>query len=312
MVLEPTDETCNFSRLSLRDEEPRENQLEVNHNCLQQQHQPEKADSALNQKQRTSSYLRAQSCIDDESEQRRQQRRETLQLQRHYITGQRQTSINGSTRSGSFGSFSLYDRSTICYRITDELILPQFSARDVVLRRCKQSEPLPFEEVYSETTLRRCRKIGEGVYSEVFMNKSASGRPIVLKVIPIDGEQIVNGEHQKNFDEILSEIVIAQELSNLRAGSNDNPANAAGQYMTSGFVEVVNVHCVKGRYPQHLIDLWELYRENKDSENDHPEIFDEDQVYIVFELANGGDDLEAFEFRNALQAYSAFLQVSTL
>lgn len=309
LVLEPTDETCNLSRLSLRDEDSRENQFEVNHNCLQQQQA--KADPARQQQHqqlRTSSYLRAQSCIDEESDQRRQ-RRETGQLQRHYITGQRKTSVNGSTRSSSFGSFSLYDRSTICYRITDELILPQFSARDVVLRRCKQSEPLPFDDVYSESTLRRCRKIGEGVYSEVFMNKTASGRPIVLKIIPIDGDLLVNGEHQKNFDEILSEIVISQELSNLRTGINDKPAVTA-QYMTGGFVEVVNVHCVKGRYPQHLIDLWELYRENKDSENDHPEIFDDEQLFIVFELANGGQDLEAFEFRNALQSYSAFLQVA--
>lgn len=70
------------------------------------------------------------------------------------------------------------------------------------------------------------------------------------------------------------------------------------------------VCCVQGRYPDHLIDLWELYRDNCGTENDHPEIFPDDQLYLIFELANGGQDLEAFTFQNALQSYSAFIQVN--
>lgn len=31
----------------------------------------------------------------------------------------------------------------------------------------------------------------------------------VMKVIPIEGDLIVNGEKQKKFEEILSEVVIA-------------------------------------------------------------------------------------------------------
>lgn len=107
--------------------------------------------------------------------------------------------------------------------------------------------------------------------------------------------------HKKKFDEILSEIVIALQLSSLR---NDK------EYMTSSFAEVIRVRCVQGRYPSHLVDLWELYRDNYQTENDHPEIFNEDQLYIVFELAYGGQDLEAFQFTNALQAKSTFQQTA--
>lgn len=179
-----------------------------------------------------------------------------------------------------------------------------FDVSDVVLRLCKQSAPLPFDQVYAnDAELRHCRKIGEGVYSEVFMNKCAdTGHPKVLKIVPIEGKFCVNGEPQKKFHEILSEIVIATELSNLR--------NGRGQFMTDGFVELLQVRCVQGRYPEQLIELWELYQENCGTENDHPGIFDEDQLFIVFELANVGQDLEAFQLQNALQAYSAFLQVS--
>lgn len=69
------------------------------------------------------------------------------------------------------------------------------------------------------------------------------------------------------------------------------------------------VHCVRGCYPEHLIDLWELYRDNYGTENDHPEIFSNDQLYIVLELANSGQDLEAFKFKSAEQSYSVFVQV---
>lgn len=31
-----------------------------------------------------------------------------------------------------------------------------------------------------------------------------------MKVIPIEGDQMVNGEKQKKFEEILTEIVIAE------------------------------------------------------------------------------------------------------
>ena len=93
------------------------------------------------------------------------------------------------------------------------------------------------------------------------------------------------------------------ELSGLRNGSVN---------VTDGFVNVKRVTCVKGVYPQHLIEEWEIYNDSclRGSENDHPEIFGEDQLYIVFELCNAGIDLEAFQFKQAEEALSVFLQVS--
>lgn len=152
--------------------------------------------------------------------------------------------------------------------------------------------------------LPNCCKIGEGVYGEVFMYKCpTTHQPIVLKIIPIEGDLLINGEPQKRFDEILQEIVISMELSGMRN---------AKDYATHGFVNVKQVTCVKGSYPEHLIDEWELYRDNRveGSDNDHPGVFPYDQLYVVFELCNGGKDLEAFVFNNAEEAQSVFLQVS--
>lgn len=118
-------------------------------------------------------------------------------------------------------------------RCTTEIdLVNQLNPRDIVLRRCRQTKPLDFDDIYCENNLKNCRKIGEGVYGEVFMNKNPSGEAVVLKIIPIEGNIEVNGEPQKKFDEILAEIVIAMELSNLRNGKDS---------MTNGFVEVLNV-----------------------------------------------------------------------
>lgn len=45
------------------------------------------------------------------------------------------------------------------------------------------------------------------------------------------------------------------------------------------------------------------------SDNDSPKIFRDDQLYIILELNNGGEDLESFEFNNAQQTLSVFKQV---
>jgi serine/threonine-protein kinase haspin len=149
-------------------------------------------------------------------------------------------------------------------------------------------------------TLPKCRKIGEGVYGEVFLNEGTKSS-FVLKIIPIEGEREVNGSQQKKFDEILQEVIISQELSALR---NDKENRSAG------FVEVLSAHCVEGRYPDHLCALWKEYRDNRGTENDDPkEVFSDDQLYVVFELANCGLDLEAYQFKNAEQSYSVFKQV---
>lgn len=51
------------------------------------------------------------------------------------------------------------------------------------------------------------KKIGEGAYGEVFYNKE---RDTVSKIMPIEGRVAINGEAQKNYEEVLSEILVAR------------------------------------------------------------------------------------------------------
>lgn len=79
---------------------------------------------------------------------------------------------------------------------------------------------------------------------------------------------------------------------------------------TNAFNEVQRIKCVQGSYPQRLLDLWDLFEEVQGSENDCPEIFPSNQLFIILQLANGGRDLESFVFNNAMQAYAMFEQVN--
>lgn len=81
------------------------------------------------------------------------------------------------------------------------------------------------------------------------------------------------------------------------------------QYNTKAFVEVRNVRCVMGKYPEKLVELWKIYDEEKTSDNDSPSMFENDQLYIVFELSHGGQDLEAFIFQNSIETIALFMQV---
>lgn len=101
---------------------------------------------------------------------------------------------------------------------------------------------------------KKWKKIGEGVYGEVFSYNYYKGN-VVVKVMPVEGENYVNNERQKFMFEVYSEILIATELNKL---SDDNNWN-----QTSSFCKLKSISCVQGKYPKHLIKLWEQYNEDK-------------------------------------------------
>lgn len=66
---------------------------------------------------------------------------------------------------------------------------------------------------------------------------------------------------------------------------------------------------VKGKYPQHMIKLWDDFDALKESENEHPEVFPDSQLFIVLELKFAGTDMSQFRFVNAEQSFYALKQV---
>lgn len=161
------------------------------------------------------------------------------------------------------------------------------SDAEKVYRECNQEGPVPFSSCLSTEKLECCEKIGEGVFGEVFQT-IANCTPVALKIIAIEGPDLINGAHQKTFEEILPEIIISKELSLL----SDEVCNR-----TEGFIGLNSVHCVQGPYPPLLLKAWDHYNSTKGSANDRPDFFKEDQLFIVLEFEFGGIDLEQMRKR---------------
>ncbi|XP_028643063.1 serine/threonine-protein kinase haspin [Grammomys surdaster] len=156
------------------------------------------------------------------------------------------------------------------------------SYAEKVYGECNQEGPVPFSDCLSAEKLEHCEKIGEGVFGEVFQVFNDQ-TPVALKIIAVEGLDLVNGSHQKTFEEILPEIIISKELSLL---SNEV------YNCTEGFIGLNSVHCVQGLYPPLLLKAWDHYNTAKGSANDRPDFFQEDQLFIILEFEFGGVDLE--------------------
>ncbi|KAK6174323.1 hypothetical protein SNE40_017626 [Patella caerulea] len=172
------------------------------------------------------------------------------------------------------------------------------SPKSKILSQCREQRIVSFTDCIPLKMLNECTKIGEGVYGEVF-RAFRNGKSVAIKIVPIEGDFLVNDEKQKTFPEVLPEVLISIELSELRHNK---------QTKTENFCQVNSVCCVKGAYPKQLLKQWDDYNEKSRSENDRPDKFDANQLFIVFEFADGGCDLESFKFDNPLEAKSVLQQ----
>ncbi|XP_034713945.1 serine/threonine-protein kinase haspin isoform X1 [Etheostoma cragini] len=167
--------------------------------------------------------------------------------------------------------------STVAFEDAD------LSDAEKVYAECGQQCPLPWEECILPHRMKRCVKIGEGTFGEVFSTTNASGDTVALKIIPVEGSEKVNGEDQKTLGEILHEIIISKELSSLKEKL---------QNKTHGFIGLNDLHCVQGCYPPDFLNAWDIFDQQKGSENDRPDFFEKDQLFIILEFEFGGVDLE--------------------
>ncbi|XP_078443477.1 protein kinase superfamily protein isoform X2 [Wolffia australiana] len=175
------------------------------------------------------------------------------------------------------------------------------SSFEQLLMVCRQSTPFTLPEVISQY----CNpdsliKIGEGTYGEAFRAGSA-----VCKIVPIDGDQLVNGEIQKKSEEVIEEVLLSMTLNDLREKENEERENACNI-----FIETKELRVCHGNYGSALINAWEDWDAKHVSENDHPKDFSENQRYVVFVLADGGRDLESFVLFNFEEARSLLVQVT--
>ncbi|XP_072526162.1 uncharacterized protein haspin [Salminus brasiliensis] len=177
------------------------------------------------------------------------------------------------------------------------------SDAEKVYQECQQDGPLSFEDCIPPEQMKCCTKIGEGTFGEVFSTINSSSQTVALKIIPVEGSEKVNGEVQKTFGEILHEIIISKELSSLDSKENNK---------TNGFIGLNNLHCVQGCYPSALLKAWDKFDQEKTSENDRPDFFSKEQLFVILEFEFGGSDLENMngKLTSMAQAKSLLHQVT--
>ncbi|KAM9033637.1 serine/threonine-protein kinase haspin-like [Sarcophilus harrisii] len=217
------------------------------------------------------------------------QRRASLSFHKKKMVAELQPpgSPGGSLLLDSFGlpGGTSWQTSSM-YMLTPNKSLPvaelMLSDAEKVYRECQQEGPLAFGHYLSPDRIKSCEKIGEGVFGEVFRTV-VENRLTALKVIAIEGEELVNGSPQKTFGEILPEIIISKELSLL---SEEAPNR------TEGFIGLYAARCVQGAYPEALLQAWDSFHSRQGSENQRPDFFGPGQLYVVLEFEFGGVDLE--------------------
>ncbi|KAL8241661.1 hypothetical protein R6Q59_011963 [Mikania micrantha] len=165
-----------------------------------------------------------------------------------------------------------------------------------LLKICGQSSPLTFSDVISEHCI---AKVGEGTYGEVLI----AGQT-VCKIVPFDGDSLVNGEIQKKAEELLEEVMLSLTLNELRG--NDTLI----QNVCPTFIQTLSLRVCDGPYDDAMIRAWEEWDKKHFSGNDNPIDFAENQRFVVFVQEYGGQDLERFVLLNFKEACSLLVQVT--
>jgi hypothetical protein len=81
-----------------------------------------------------------------------------------------------------------------------------------LLALCSEQQVISFHQLQIEyAKLSNIKKIGEATFSEVF-NVTAGRARGAMKVLPFDGDLLVNGEKQQSLQDVYQEVNITRVL----------------------------------------------------------------------------------------------------
>lgn len=145
-----------------------------------------------------------------------------------------------------------------------------------------------------------CVKLGEGAFADVFKftakdaveaSKLENYGGLVCKVIPFNLEN-------SGSDDIADLESVSREVRTLFALDP-----------LPGFVRCRGAHVVSGKYPDILLDAFNLYKTTNtvDAVNPDPSTaFPPDQMYVIIEMNDAGSPICKFKSLSAFQAFDTF------
>ncbi|CAH8629791.1 unnamed protein product [Schistosoma guineensis] len=167
-----------------------------------------------------------------------------------------------------------------------------------LLRLCGQTEIKSFDEYFDRTIIESMVKIGEGVYGEVFQSPKGN----VVKIFPVDGENLVNGEKQMKFGEVYPEVFVSQKLSELAYKYRRN--------RSVNFAQLKRATVVRGKLPKALASSWRKYENQRGSDNECLDFLPAEQQWMVLESEFAGEPLSNVRFNTCREARSVIEQIA--
>ncbi|RUS24586.1 hypothetical protein BC938DRAFT_473361 [Jimgerdemannia flammicorona] len=199
---------------------------------------------------------------------------------------------------------------------------------------CEQKDSVSFEELLGETSLLLATKIGEATFAEVFLipfpvpssasssptRQAHSARPsrtVVAKIIPFAGIPLVNGQVQSSVADATQEARVTEGMGSVFGfvgvvSSFDFYAELLidGVNRISHPSPIQSTAVCRGSYPSSFLNAWDSWDTENGSENDRPDYFSPEQLYLVLLLEYGGRDLERVKVAGWRQAAGVFWQVA--
>lgn len=171
---------------------------------------------------------------------------------------------------------------------SDSTIAKEEDLHDIqsLLSLCKQDAPQDFEAFVKDLQKHSdiC-KLGEASFSEVYLVTSRETNvQTVYKVIPF-GDKV----DEVPINDVVQEVRILVAMSGI-----------------SGFVKTQGTTIVNGIYPADLLQVWDLWNVEHESESTRPDWHESDQRYCIITLENGGLDLEHYKVSSWAQARQIF------
>ncbi|KFD51758.1 hypothetical protein M513_07285 [Trichuris suis] len=158
-----------------------------------------------------------------------------------------------------------------------------------ILEVCSQQNVLTWEEAFPGRFRSLCN-LCSGLLTLLY-----------VQVIPVRYLRRPYNEVERSGDNIVPEIIISTELGTL--------SSSTSCWSTPNLLRLYGVRCVKGKYPQELLDAWDQFALNGHTENDRPEKFTARQHYVLICTENGGVPLEDFKYGTHKQAVSVLKQL---
>ncbi|GFY68261.1 hypothetical protein TNIN_220451 [Trichonephila inaurata madagascariensis] len=153
-----------------------------------------------------------------------------------------------------------------------------------ILQACRVHRPLPYLLTLPPWKVVKISKIAEGSYGEIYLVKNTDGSERILKIIGVYGSPRDDPSRSLDFEDAVGDVICTKSLSKLVE---------PGVFQAPNFPKAFSIDLVKGKAPKCLVDAWQRFRDNPNTEETYhfrPDRYTPESLFLIMELENCGDN----------------------